>query len=86
MLGGIVRRPARPRGYQYVPRFYDADAEDGRKRRLGFRRPSEQRSRKTRQPAFIAVGLLLVAAFWLYLNMDRVVGGTGVVLDFFFGA
>lgn len=86
MLGGLVRRTARPRGFQYHPRYFDAAADESRKRRLAFRRPSERRQHKTRQPAFIAVGLGLVAVLWLYLNADAVVGGTGALLDFFFGA
>lgn len=81
-----MRRTARPRGFSYEPRFFDGDAEDARKRRLQFRRPSEQRSRKTKQPAFIAVGLGLVVVFYLYTHADAVVGGASVLLDFFFGA
>ena len=80
-----MRRTARPRGFAYEPRFYDGDAEDARKRRLQFRRPSEQRSRKTKQPAFIAVGLGLVAVFYLYTHIDQITGGASVLLDFFFG-
>lgn len=86
MLGGLVRRSARPRGFTYEPRFYDGDAEDARKRRLQFRRPSEQRSRKTKQPAFIAVGLGLVVVFYLYTHIEQIASGTGVLLEFFFGA
>jgi hypothetical protein len=86
MLGGLARRTARPRGFQYHPRYHDPAADDARKRRLAFRRPSERRSHKTRQPAFIAVGLGLVVVWWLYVNADAVVGGTGALLEFFFGA
>ena len=81
-----MRRTARPRGYHYEPRFYDGSAEDAKKRRLQFRRPSEQRTRTTKQPAFIAVGLGLVAVFYLYTHIDAVTGGAATLLDFFFGA
>lgn len=81
-----MRRTARPRGYHYEPRFYDADAEASRKRQLGFTRPSERRTHKTRQPAFIAVGLGLVLVFYLYTRIDAVVAGGEVLLQFLFGA
>lgn len=86
MLGGLSRRTARPRGFAYEPRFYDADEEEARKRRLRFSRPSERRQHKTRQPAFVAVGLGLVAAFYVYTHLDAVVGGASTLLDLFFGA
>lgn len=76
---------ARPRGFEYQPRFYDPEAEERRKRQLRFTRPSERRSYKTKQPQFVAVGLALVLAFYLYLNIgtiaERVTGFGG----WFFG-
>jgi hypothetical protein len=67
------RRLARPRGFSYQPRFYDPEAEERRKRRLRFTRPSERRRRKTRQPQFIAVGLALVVALYLFIHIESIV-------------
>lgn len=72
MAGMIGGHKPRPRQFDYQPRFYDADAEDRRKRQLKFSRPSERRQYKTRQPAFIAVGLGLVLALYLYINMGTI--------------
>ena len=73
MLGLRSGKMARPRGYHYEPRFYDPDAEARRKRQLQFVRPSERRQRTTKQPQFIAVGLGLVLAFYLYVNIETIV-------------
>ena len=73
MLGLKSGRTARPRGFTYTPRFYDPEAEERRKRQLRFVRPSERRMRTTKQPQFIAVGLALVLAFYLFLNIDTIV-------------
>ena len=85
MLGLRSGKTPRPRGYAYEPRFYDPEAEARRKRQLAFVKPSERRSRKTRQPAFIAVGLTLVVAFYLYLNIDTILARALAFSDFFFG-
>lgn len=81
MIGG--HKP-RPRQFEYQPRFYDAEAEERRKRQLRFVRPSERRQHKTRQPAFIAVGLGLVLVLYLYLNMGSIVEGVVNMSGFFF--
>ena len=73
MLGLKSGRTARPRGFTYHPRFYDPEAEERRRRQLRFVRPSERRQRTTKQPAFVAVALGLVAAFYLYLHIGTVV-------------
>ena len=73
MLGMKSGRTARPRGFTYTPRFYDPEAEERRKRQLRFVRPSERRQRQTKQPQFIAVGLALALAFYLFLNIDTIV-------------
>ena len=86
MLGIRSGHTPRPRGYSYEPRFYDADAEKRRKRQLAFVRPSERRQRATKQPAFIAVGLGLVVAFFLYLNIEGIVERVLSFGAFFFGA
>ena len=85
MLGIQRGRMARPRGFSYEPRFYDADADERRKRRLQFRRPSEVRQRKTKQPAFIAVGLGLVVALYVYINADTLIERVASFGSFFFG-
>ena len=82
MIGG---HKARPRGFDYQPRFYDPEKEERRKRQLQFVRPSERRTRKTRQPAFVAVGLGLVLVFYLYLNMETIAERVAGFGSFFFG-
>lgn len=84
MIGIRSGHTPRPRRFEYQPRFYDASADARRKRQLAFVRPSEKRSRKTKQPAFIAVGLGLVAAFFLYVNMDVIVERVLSFGSFFF--
>ena len=73
MLGLRSGHTRKPRGFGYQPRFYDPEAEERRKRQLRFTRPSERRSYKTKQPQFIAVGLGLVLAFYLYSNIGDIV-------------
>ena len=73
MLGLKSGRTERPRGFTYTPRFYDPEAEARRKRQLQFVRPSERRTRTTKQPQFIAVGLALVLAFYLFVHIDTIV-------------
>lgn len=85
MLGLRSGRTARPRGFHYEPRFYDPDAEERRKRQLRFVRPSERRTHKTKQPQFIAVGLLLVVAFYLYVNFETIVERVTGFGGWFFG-
>ncbi|GAB5534301.1 MAG: hypothetical protein Rubg2KO_05500 [Rubricoccaceae bacterium] len=85
MAGMIGGHKPRPRRFEYQPRFYDADAEERRKRQLKFVRPSERRAYKTRQPAFIAVGLGLVLVLYLYLNMGTIAERVAGFGGFFFG-
>ena len=85
MLGIRSGHTPRHRRFSYEPRFYDPDAEARRKRQLAFVRPSERRTHKTRQPAFIAVGLGLVGAFFLYVNLDVIVERVLSFGSFFFG-
>lgn len=85
MLGLRSGRMAKPRGFTYEPRFYDPDAEERRKRQLRFVRPSERRQRKTKQPQFIAVGLGLVLAFYLYLHIETIVERVTAFGGWFFG-
>lgn len=85
MAGMIGGHKPRPRRFEYQPRFYDAEADERRKRQLRFVRPSERRQHKTRQPAFIAVGLGLVLVLYLYLNMGAIVESVVDFSGFFFG-
>lgn len=72
MLGLKSGRQASPRGFSYQPRFYDPEADERRKRQLRFVRPSERRQRKTKQPQFIAVGLALVLALYLFIHIEAI--------------
>ena len=85
MLGFRNGRLARPRGFDYQPRFYDPEAEERRKRQLRFTPVSERRTHRTRQPQFVAVGLGLVLALYLYLNMDGLAERVGAFGGWFFG-
>ena len=85
MLGFRNGKLARPRGFSYEPRFYDPEAEERRKRQLRFTRPSDRRQRKTKQPQFVAVGLGLVLAFYLYTNIETIVERMTAFGGWFFG-
>ena len=85
MLGFRNGKMARPRGFDYTPRFFDPDEEARRKRQLQFVRPSERRTRTTRQPAFVAVGLALVVAFYLYSNIEAISERVAAFSGWFFG-
>lgn len=85
MLGLRNGHTARPRGFSYQPRFYDPEAEERRKRQLRFVRPSERRTRTTKQPQFIAVGLALVLAFYLFLNIEEITARVTSFGGWFFG-
>lgn len=83
MLNLGSKRPS-PRGFSYEPRFYDPKEAERRRRTVRIERPPRVK-RKTRQPAFIAVGLLLVLALYLYSRMDAVVEGAASLGGLFFG-
>ncbi len=85
MLGLRSGRTARPRGFTYEPRFYDPEAEERRKRQLRFVRPSERRMRTTKQPQFIAVGLALVLALYLYIHIGTLAERVTSFGGWFFG-
>ncbi|MDX1420143.1 MAG: hypothetical protein R3181_09260 [Rubricoccaceae bacterium] len=83
MLNTLSRRRAQPRRFSYEPRFYDPKKDERLKRRM---RVERNRARpKTKQPHFIAVGLGLVAALYLYLNIDEVVAGAAALGGALFG-
>ncbi len=88
MLRTQARRP-RHRRFHYEPRFYDPKkdeaARDGLHRRIRIERSKVRPERRNRQPAFIAVALLLAAVLYVYLNMDRVAEGAASMGRLFFG-
>ena len=85
MLGIRSGHTPKPRGFDYEPRFFDPDADARRKRQLQFTRPSERRTRKTKQPQFIAVGLGLVLAFFIYANIETLIERMTAFGGWFFG-
>jgi hypothetical protein len=78
------RRRVQPRRFNYEPRFYDPSKDDRLKRRMRAARPRERP--KTKQPAFIAVGLGLLVVLYLYLNMDTLVERASALGGLFFGS
>lgn len=71
----IGRKQRKPRGFHYEPRFHDPKKDERRKRQIRIQRPAGSLYRKTKQPTFIAVGLGLVLALYLYLNAEAIFGG-----------
>ena len=68
-LFDIGSKRIQPRSFGYEPRFYDPKAED-RSRRIHRRQIEiERKPRRTKQPAFIAVGLALVLVLYIYVNL-----------------
>ena len=83
MLSSLTRRRAQPKRFQYAPRFYDSAKDDQIKRRM---RTERRRVRpKTKQPQFIAVALALLAALYLYVNLDTIVERAAALGTLFFG-
>ena len=82
MFNLLRRRRVRPRKFSYEPRFYDPTKDDRLKRRMRSARPRVRR--KSRQPAFIAAGLGLVLALYLYLHIDSIVERVAAFSGFFF--
>lgn len=82
----ISRRHAAPRGFHYEPRYYDEDEQERKRRRIRIQRPAHVGHRRTRQPAFIAVGLLLLVVFYLYTNIGDFVENASAFSRFFFGS
>lgn len=82
MLGTSRRRP-KHRRFSYEPRFYDPSKDERLKKRMRIERTRVRP--KTKQPQFIAVGLGLLAALYLYLNIDSIVEGAAGLSHVFFG-
>lgn len=68
----VGRQQAKPRGYHYEPRFHDPKADERRRRAVRIERTQASTFRKTKQPQFIAVGLGLILALYLYINADTI--------------
>ena len=82
----VGRRQAKPRGYHYEPRFHDPKADERRKRAIRIQRTNASTFRKTKQPQFIAVGLALVLALYLYINGDTLFARAVAGISALFGA
>ena len=71
----VGRKQHKPRGFHYEPRFHDQKEDERKKRRIRIERPAGSLYRKTKQPTFIAIGLGLVLALYLYINAEAIFGG-----------
>lgn len=85
MLRVGFRKPQHRR-FDYQPRFYDPEEEERRRRSIRIKKDPSLARRKTKQPTFIALGLLLVLVFFLYVNMDAVVENAAALSNLFFGS
>ncbi len=83
MFSQFRRGRAKPRKFSYEPRFYDPTKDDRLKRRMRSARPRVRP--KSMQPKFIAVGLGLVLALYLYVNIDSIAERAAAFGGFFFG-
>lgn len=61
----IPRHRPKARRFQYEPRFYDPSRDERMKRRIRFK----SKTRRGKQPAFIAVAVLLLIAFYIYTKL-----------------
>ena len=80
------RRQRKPRGFHYEPRFHDPKEDARRKRAIRIERTGGSLYRKTKQPQFIAVGLGLVLALYLYINAETVFGRAAAGVSALFGS
>ena len=65
MLGFGPNRTKKPRQFEYRPRYYDSTRDDRIKQRIRI----ESHRRRGKQPAFIALAILLMIAIVVYLNL-----------------
>ena len=61
----LMRNRPKPRRFQYEPRFYDPERDQKIKRRMHFK----SKTRRGKQPAFVAVAILLLLAFYAYTHI-----------------
>lgn len=59
------RHRPKARRFHYEPRFYDPTEDERLKKRLHIK----SNVRRGKQPAFIAVALLLLLAFYIYTKL-----------------
>ena len=59
------RHKPKSRRFRYEPRFYDPTEDERNKRRMRI----TTNVRRGKQPAFIAVALLLLLAFYIYTKL-----------------
>jgi hypothetical protein len=59
------RHRPKNRSFSYEPRFYDPKEDERDKRRVRF----ESKTRRGKQPAFIALAVLLLLALYLYIEL-----------------
>lgn len=83
MLSLFRRGRVRARKFNYEPRFYDPSKDGRLKRRMRIAHPRVRP--KSRQPAFIAVGLGLVLVLYLYVKIDTIAERVAAFGGFFFG-
>lgn len=83
MFSRFRSKRVRPRKFSYEPRFYDPSKDERLKRRMRVARPRVRQ--KSMQPTFIAVGLGLVLALYLYVNIDSIAERAAAFGGFFFG-
>ena len=81
----IHKRLPKHRRFEYQPRFHDPSKDEAVKRQIRIRRANPATFRKTKQPQFIAVGLGLVGALYLFINGDEIFGRAVEGLSLLFG-
>ncbi|MEM1270428.1 MAG: hypothetical protein AAF752_15435 [Bacteroidota bacterium] len=70
----LPKRKIRNRKFHYEPRFYDPKREEDLKNRMRIKRTSYSKRRSTRLTVFISMGILLLIAFYIYVNLPSVQG------------
>ncbi|MEM6782987.1 MAG: hypothetical protein AAF624_04545 [Bacteroidota bacterium] len=68
LFGNLGRRRAKPRSFNYQPRFHNPEKE-AREERLRRRIKMESNVRRGQQPKFIAVAVLLLLALFIYMQL-----------------
>ncbi|MEM8601609.1 MAG: hypothetical protein AAGF99_16965 [Bacteroidota bacterium] len=68
LFGNLGRRRAKPRQFNYQPRFHNPEQE-AREERLRRRIKMESNVRRGQQPKFIAVAVLLLLALFIYMQL-----------------
>lgn len=61
----IPRHRPKARRFNYDPRFYDPSEEERKTQRVRF----DSKTRRGKQPAFIAVAVLLLLVLYIYTRL-----------------